>query len=264
MVTGRVLLLALALPWLLACETADVQAPSPSPDQSSTPEPSPVASLAAAAPSPPTMRLAVLNGATPIQNGPGAYRYTVQIPQLEGAVLHAQTIDALIYATLKRDLDDFLATAQTAPTLTELTCMGGAVRLTPKLAVLRVDCATSAAGASHPTVVMHTFNCDLLTARVLRLQDLFGAGSGYLEVLSNAAHMQFPAEATADADRSVADSTAPVVDNFRAFLLNRGALVVLFPGIRVAPGATAQPEVTVPYESLQRYFAAGIADLITG
>jgi hypothetical protein len=208
------------------------------------------------------VRIDLESGASPSQSGPGAYRYSVQIPQLVGVATHGQTLDALIRGTLQRDLDTFLSAAQDAQSPTDLTCTSSTIRVTTKLAVLRVDCTSSQAAVARPTTVTHTFNCDLLGSRILRLQDLFSAGSGYLDVLSQSARAGFPAQATPAADQSILDGTAPVADNFKAFLLDQASLVVVFPDFQVAPSAAAAPQVAVPYDDLRRYFATGIANLL--
>lgn len=263
---GRALLAVLVLQGLLACSATDVP-PAPAADRTAPPPstaPSPVASVVPVSPSPPTVRIDTENGASPSQSGPGAYRYSVQIPQLVGVATHSQTLDTLIRGTLQRDVDAFRAAAQDAQSPTDLTCASRTIRVTTKLAVLRVDCTSSRAGVARPTAVTHTFNCDLVDTRILTLQDLFSAGSAYLAVLSEAARARFPAQATPAADRSIVDGTAPVADNFKAFLLDQASLVIIFPDFQVAPDSAAAPQVTVSYDDLQRYFATGIANLLAG
>jgi hypothetical protein len=260
---ARGLLAVLVLQGTLACAATDVS-PAPATAPPASPEPSPVASVVPVSPSPPTVRVDMDNGASSSQSGPGAYRYSVQIPQLVGVAEHGETLDMLIRGALQRDVDSFLSAAKDAQSPTDLTCASRTIRVTTKLAVLRVDCTSSQAGVARPTTVTHTFNCDLVGTRILRLQDLFSEGSAYLDVLSEAARARFPAQATPAADRSIVDGTAPVADNFRAFLLDRASLVIVFPDFQVAPGAAAAPQVAVSYDDLQRYFATGIANLLAG
>jgi hypothetical protein len=261
---GRGLLAVLVLPGLLACAATDVP-PAPQTDHaapSASAAPSPVASVVPASPSPPTVRVDTQSGASPSQSGPGAYRYSVQIPQLVGVATHEQTLDTLIRGAVQRDLDTFLMAAQDTQSPMDLTCTSRTIRITAKLAVLRVDCTSSQTGVARSTTVTHTFNCDLAGTRILTLQDLFSAGSAYLDVLSAAARARFPARATPAADRSIVDGTAPVADNFKAFLLDQAALVIVFPDFQVAPDSAAAPQVAVSYDDLQRYFATGIANLL--
>jgi hypothetical protein len=265
---GRILLAVVVVLGLPGCAATDVSAPTAAQTASAGPtasaEPSPTASVGAVAPSPPTVRVDTENGTSAAQTGPGAYRYSVQIPQLVGLEPHGQALDSRIRGTLQRDVDAFLAAAQDAQTPTDLTCTSRTIRVTVKLAVFRVDCTSSLAGVARPSTVTHTFNCDLAATRILTLQDLFSAGSAYLDVLSTAARSQFPPQATPAADRTVADGTAPVPANFRAFLLDQAALIVVFPDFVVAPGAGAAPQVSVSYDDIQRYFAPGIVSLLTG
>jgi len=259
---GRMVLAVLAVAGLAACGTADL--PPQVLDQPPPTSAGAAPSLVAAQPSPPTIRVDVERGASAGQSGPGAYRYDVEVPQLVGVPLHGDALDAMIHGVLQRDLGAFLSAAQDAQAPTDLTCTSHTVRVTSKLAVLRVDCTSSQAGVARPTTVTHTFNCDLARARILTLQDVFGRGSTYLDVLTTAARSQFPTDATPTADQTVAQGTAPVADNFKAFLLDRTALVVVFAGFQVAPGSAAAPQVSISYEDLQRYLAPGISDLLTG
>jgi len=259
---GRGLLAVLVLTGLAACAATDVSAPIDRP--SPTLVPSPVASVATVPATPPALRVDTLTGSSDAQAGAGAYRYSVQVPQLVGLAPHGPALDGVIRGALQRDLDDFLATAQDAPAPTVLTCTSRTIRLTAKLAVLRVDCTSSQAGVARPTTIVHTFNCDLAGARILTLQDLFSSGSAYLDLLSTAARSQFPAQATPAADRTVAQATAPVADNFKAFLLDQAGLTIVFPDFQVAPGTAAAPLVSVSYDDMRRFLAPGITDLLTG
>ncbi|HYW27697.1 MAG TPA: DUF3298 domain-containing protein [Terriglobales bacterium] len=260
---GRILLAFLVPLGIQACAATDVPPPAANRATPST-APSPVASVVALPPSPPAVHVDVESGASPAQSGPGAYRYRVEVPQLVGLEPHGPALDSQIRGTLQRDVDAFLGAAQDAQTPTDLTCTNRTVRVTARLAVFRVDCTSSQAGVARPSSITHTFNCDLAGTRILTLQDLFSAGSAYLDVLSAAARSQFPAEAAAAAGRTVADGTAPAAANFRAFLLDQSGLVIVFPDFRVAPGTTATPQVSVPYDDLRRYFATGIAGLLAG
>jgi hypothetical protein len=261
---GRSLLAVLVLALLQACVATDVSAPADQPSPATpSPVPSPVASVVAVAPTPPAVRVDTLTGASPSQAGAGAYRYSVQVPQLVGLEPHGPALDARLRGVLQRDLDDFLSAAQDAQAPTDLTCTSQTIRVTVKLAVLRVDCTSSQAGVARPTTVIHVFNCDLAGSRILTLQDLFSAGSAYLDVLSTMSRSQFPVQATPAADRTVAEATAPVADNFKAFALDRSGLDIFFPDFQVAPSTAAAPQVTVSYGDLQRYFAPGIADLVS-
>jgi hypothetical protein len=259
---GALLLAALASAGVLACESAGPAAdegggPSPSPSIASPGPPSPSPSAA-----PPTARIASLAGSSQNGTGPGAYRYQVEYPQLDGLGSRAQGLDVLIQTAMQRAVDDFVdlarAGAAAPDARSELDCRGRAVRLTGRLAVLRVDCTEADAGAGGPRDSTYTFNCDLAGARLLALQDLFRAGSAYLSAISDEARRQLGRLGAGD-DRSLKDATAPVVASFRSFLLLPAALVIVFPAYR-PPGA-GRPEVSMPYATLERYLAPGVQDL---
>ena len=261
-VVTRSLLTAAALGGLVACETTAV--PSSRPGQAGQPAPSPIASAAAVSASPPSVRLQTWSDASAAQTGPGAYRYRVEVPQLEGLALRSDVVDARIRGILQRQVSDFLAAAAAAPSASVLTCTSRTVRVTAKLVVLRVDCSSTQGGAARPNVWTQTFNCDLTAARILALQDLFRVGYAYLDVLSAAARAQVPAQATSVADRSLAAATAPVVNNFRAFLLDTEGLVIVLADVRADPRTADAAQVSIPYEQLERYLARGVTDLLTG
>jgi len=253
-------------PFVLAgCEATNVQqAPAPALDQPAPPSPTP-AVTAGTRPSPPAVQMEVLAGASSAPSGPGAYRYRVEVPRLDGSAVHLGAVDVAIRGTLQRQVDEFVAQARAtaaARAPSDLECASRAVRLTARLAVLRVDCTEQLAGAPRPDLVTHTFNCDLVGGRILALEDLFSGGSTYLDVLSGAARAQLRARLPPGDDRTLDDGTAPVASNFKVFLLDRPALVIVLPG-RYRPADTSgPPEVPVAYADLQRYLARGVADLI--
>jgi len=264
---GRILILAAAVA-LAGCEATDVQPISPVTELPTASLPSPTASASPAAvrsPSPPTVRMDTLSGISAATAGPGSYHYKVEVPQLEGPGTHAASIDNVIRANLQRVVDDFVAEARDAsagPATSELACLGKTVRLTPSLAVLRVDCSERMAGVDQVDALTHSFNCDLSGGRVLTLQELFSSGSAYLDVLSAAARTLLRNRLPAGDDRTLDDGTAPVADNFRAFLLERQGMIVVLPGRYRPAGTTAALEVTVPYTDLEHYLARSVSDLV--
>lgn len=213
---------------------------------------------------PASVRVAVLTSSSPSTSGPGAFRYHVEYPQLEGDTAQLRALNSVMEGTIQRDLAAFQDTARTGPSgadVSQLTCKSATERVGLKLAVLRVDCSEFQAGAAHPSTSTHTFNCDLSRGRVLRLQDLFTQGAQYLTVLSEASRQQLRAKLESQDDRTLADGTAPVVDNFKDFLLKKDALVIVFAKYQVASPSAGQPEVEVSYGDLERYFAPGIKEL---
>lgn len=213
---------------------------------------------------PPSVQVAVYTGSSSTLNGPGAHRYSVEYPQLEGDVGKVRRIDATIQSTIQRDMTAFMEASRgpAGTGLSELDCKSRTVRAGVRLAVLRVDCAEHHPGVANTS--SHTFNCDLRSGRVLALQDLFTQGSQYLNVLSEAAGQQLRSQLPPDDQRAVADVTAPIVDNFKNFLLQEDALVIFFAKLRAPPGAAGPPEVDISYRDLERYFAPGIKQLVAG
>src|SRR5260370_42548217 len=119
-VAERPLLAAAALAGLVACETAAVA--SPAPGQAAQPAPSAAASASAVSASPPTVDVKTWSDASAALSGPGAYRYRVEVPQLEGLARYGDVIDSRIRAALQSQVDDFRAVAGAAPAPSVLTC----------------------------------------------------------------------------------------------------------------------------------------------
>jgi len=211
------------------------------------------------------VRTEVLAGSSPDGNGAGAYRYRVEYPQLDGNPGLVRGVDSVIEGRIRRDVAEFLDAARTGPLGAEpsdLECMSRTDRATARLAVLRVDCTEKQAGAAGPNAPNHTFNCDLIRGRVLTLQDLFTQGSEYLTVLSEAARQQLRAKLVSGDDKTLSEGTSPAVANFKDFLLEKDALVVVFAKYQGAVGADGQPEVDISYGDLERYFASGVKELV--
>lgn len=214
---------------------------------------------------PPSVQVAVFTGSSSNLSGPGAYRYRVEYPQLAGNVGKVRGIDVTIQSTIQRNITAFMDAATRGPAatgLSELDCKSRTVRASVSLAVLRVDCAEHHPGVANTSI--HTFNCDLGRGRVLALQDLFTQGSQYLNVLSEAAGQQLRSQLRPDDQRALADVTAPIVDNFKNFLLEEDALVIVFAKLQAPPDTAGQPEVAISYRDLERYFAPGIKQLVAG
>src|SRR5262249_19030083 len=111
-VTARPLLVAaLLVASLSACQSRDAAAPAPA-------QTAQTASLASPSPTPapaaPTVRLDALAGASQDASTPGAYRYRVQIPQLDGLPPRSQPIDTLIKSRLQMRVDAFVDLARQA------------------------------------------------------------------------------------------------------------------------------------------------------
>lgn len=264
---GKVVLaLALAVDlvlWLAGCNVSGERAVSKQATRSATEGKPAIEPLPSA--TPPSVQVAVSTGSSSNLNGPGAYRYRVEYPQLEGDVGKLRAINATIQSTIQRDITAFMGAASSGPAatgLSELDCKSRTVRAGVSLAVLRVDCAENHPGVANTS--SHTFNCDLRRGRVLALQDLFTQGSQYLNVLSEAAGQQLRSQLPPDDQRALADVTAPIVDNFKNFLLQEDALVIVFAKLRAPPGAAGPPEVDISYRDLERYFAPGIKQLVAG
>jgi hypothetical protein len=265
---GRLLLSALVPAVLVACDVPSAAPPvAGAPTLTAAPVASPTPAGAVSPPTPPTVLLEVMSGASAAPAGPGAYRFHVEVPQVAGRAASLLAVDAAIRGTLVRQVNDFLDAARdgpAGPTPSDLTCTNRSLRITTRLAVLRVDCTEYQTGAAHPSTVTHAFNCDLSSGRVLRLQDVFSPGAAYLGLLSTAAQDQLRGRLGQVDEQTLLEGTGPVVENFKVFLLDRGALVIVFARYQVRPGPAGEPEVSIPLATLQHYLARGIPELTAG
>ena len=262
MARRAVVVIVALLPMVLAACGVTAPAMTSQPEATGTQPASP--SAAALNPTSTRVRTEVLAGASPDGNGAGAYRYRVEYPQLDGNPGLVRAVDSVIEGRIRRDVAEFLDAARSGPLAgpSDLECMSRTDRATARLAVLRVDCTEQQAGAARPDAPSHTFNCDLIRGRVLTLQDLFTQGSEYLTVLSEAARQQLHAKLVSGDDKALSEGTSPAVANFKDFLLEKDALVVVFAKYQGAVGADGQPEVDISYGDLERYFASGVKELV--
>ncbi len=263
MAPRAVVVVVALLPMALAACGVTAPAVTSQPEATGTQPASP--SAAALNPTSTRVRTEVLVGSSPDGNGAGAYRYRVEYPQLDGNPGLVRGVDSVIEGRIRRDVAEFLDAARTGPLgarPSDLECMSRTDRATARLAVLRVDCTEEQAGAARPNAPNHTFNCDLIRGRVLTLQDLFTQGSEYLTVLSEAARQQLRAKLVSGDDKTLSEGTSPAVANFKDFLLEKDALVVVFAKYQGAVGADGQPEVDISYGDLERYFASGVKELV--
>jgi hypothetical protein len=248
---------ALALT-LAACGHSNAAAPPRTTTSSTTTTTTPVASV----------KVEKLTGGT---TTPYVYDYTVEYPQLEG--LPDQGMQRTINADLTRAaselVGDFVAGATNGPQASStsststsdpsqqssLKATEETTLLDPRLASFRVQAISYFAGAAHPSTVDHTFSYDLSSGKRLSLLDLFRAGSGYLEWLSNESRRQLAASKDFSPDMA-RDGTTPTEEHFATFSLLPTALEIVFGEYQVGPYAIGIQRASFPYAQLRPLLAS--------
>lgn len=108
-------------------------------------------------------------------------------------------------------------------------------------------------GGAHPNKYNKTFNYSGVTGKQLALGDLFKPGSNYLTTLSKIAKADLlnQMKDNPNVGTMVNTGTTPKEENYKNFVLNSKALIVIFDPATVAPNVEGSKEVAVPFKDLQ-------------
>ena len=113
-------------------------------------------------------------------------------------------------------------------------------------------------GAAHPSATVSTFNFNVRTGRPIRLASLFQPGSDWLSVLSEESRALLPASiGPITLPGEIGAGTSPETSNFSAWALTPWGLSVAFQEYQVAPYASGQPTILIPFGALRSVVAAG-------
>jgi hypothetical protein len=114
-------------------------------------------------------------------------------------------------------------------------------------------------GAAHPFFVVDTYVYDLQQKKILKLSDVFKAGSDYLSVLSKLSREDLYLQVEeGDTDNPpdtnfIFSGTEPNEENFRSFAFLCEGLALYFGEYQVAPYAAGVQHVVIPYSKLKPY-----------
>jgi len=184
------------------------------------------------------------------------YTITAQIPSLEGAgdprVANINTLlNQIVHDEINRFKTDVLASASNPPIAAgssfdmQYTVLGQRGDIWS----FKFDISYYADGAAHPGHSSRTLNFDLQNIRVLTLNELFLAGSSYLQTVSDYCKTQLSArDISFDMFSGGADALA---GNYQGWNLTNDGLMITFDEYQVAPYAAGPQIVTVPYSELQ-------------
>lgn len=111
---------------------------------------------------------------------------------------------------------------------------------------------------AHPNTYYRTFTFDRETGENIHLDELFAAGTPYLERLSERARADLPRIMARIADISpeevdranIESGTVPIADAFQNFAIEGSTLRLIFPPYQVGPYAYGSIEVPIPLSDL--------------
>ena len=110
-------------------------------------------------------------------------------------------------------------------------------------------------GAAHGYHYPVTLNFDLKAGRELRLARLFKPGSDYLRGIAKLCAEDLVRQREAGhihgGGYSRPEDLKPTADNFKSWVVTPGGLVFIFEEYRVAPYASGEPKVLVPFDGLK-------------
>lgn len=186
----------------------------------------------------------------------GAYPVVVGLPTDDQEVLNTH-IKQLVEETMA----DFRRTAGAVPAAklqgktSTLTIGYERATLSEDLVSFALTIESSIAGSANPNVYVRTFNYDLKTRQPILIGDELGSDEG-LQTLSEKAReiLTDAAKTRGTYDDSVAAliaaGTEPQPENFSAFLMESGSLILLFSPYQVAPGSEGTQRISIPMNSL--------------
>lgn len=187
----------------------------------------------------------------------GSYPVIVGLPEADQEMLNAH-IKQLVEDTVA----DFRRTATAIPAAklqgkTSTLAVGyERATLSEDLVSFALNIKSSIAGSANPNLYVRTFNYDLKTEQPILVGDELGTDAG-LQKLSEKAReiLTDAAKARGTYDESVAAliaaGTEPQPENFSAFLMESGSLILLFGPYQVAPGSEGTQRISIPMTTLR-------------
>ena len=184
------------------------------------------------------------------------YTINAQIPFLQGSDdPRVQDFNSLLKLIAQSEIDSFrgntLAYA-TNPPMTGGSFLGVEYALVGQrgeIWSIKYDISFYSDGAAHPGHYSITLTYDLANGREILLDELFAAGSNYLQVISDYCKSEL---ATRDiAFDGFSSGAEPLPENYTRWNLSADGLIITFDEYQVAPYAAGPQVVTIPFSALQ-------------
>jgi len=182
------------------------------------------------------------------------YTISAEIPFLEGSdEARIQLFNQLVDGLIRGDIDSFrkivLQDAPNPPAALGSSYDMHYALLSPPSDImsLKFEINSYFEGAAHPGSYSLTINFDLAAGQELRLEQLFVAGSNYLEVVATYCKTQLILRNIAYFE-SGAD---PIPGNYRNWNITADGLLISFDPYQVAAYAAGPQIVLIPYSELQ-------------
>lgn len=106
-------------------------------------------------------------------------------------------------------------------------------------------------GGAHPNTDIVTQTYDLNTGKEISLSDVFKPGSNYLNVVSPIAIDQLKAKIENTDLGWIKKGSAPVAENYGAFVLTEKEILFFFQNYQVAPYSEGPQEIKIPYTQIK-------------
>lgn len=234
---------------LLACSTLTAPA-APTEQPSASPTLTPVPPMA--------LSQTLTISSSPFEEIVDTPPYTInaQIPFLQGSDdPRVQDFNSLLKLIAQSEIDAFrentLAYA-TNPPMTGGSFLGVEYSLVSQrgeIWSIKYDISFYSDGAAHPGHYSITLTYDLTNGREILLDELFAAGSNYLQVISDYCKSEL---ATRDiAFEGFSSGAEPLPENYTRWNLSTDGLIITFDEYQVAPYAAGPQVVTIPFSALQ-------------
>ena len=110
-------------------------------------------------------------------------------------------------------------------------------------------------GSAHGSYYMVSYNYDLKTGNLIQLKDLFKDKVNYLKILSDYTTTALKAKGMVSKKDGgwLEDGTAPKIENFSSWNINKNSLIIHFQNYQVASYADGPQEVIIPLSKLKEY-----------
>jgi hypothetical protein len=215
-------------------------------------QPSEAAATAASTPAPAPVITQVTTSASGQKPD---YTITLLQPKIADDAKFNAAVQAIIDPAVndfKKSVQDIGTTDNGAPGTSSSLDMSYDVFMTRKgLVSIRFIATEYISGAAHPFSVVITLNYDPATGKVLKLGDLFKPNSKYLDAIAKICIDQLKRENLL----TFPDGAAPTADNYQAWSLDRGGLLITFNEDQVGPHAQGESVVFIPYSQLDMFQA---------
>jgi len=190
-----------------------------------------------------------------------AYTIVLETVKMEGDSSYAEPFNTLVQALIDAEQQTFLDGIadieewRVANMPDVRSTLDNAVTIAyndHSLVSLHFEFYTYTAGAAHPFSYSKTITYDLNTRQAVGLDQVFTAGSDWLNTVSTLCINDLTAKGVYE----FPEGASPTPDNYSRWVITPGGLVIYFDPYQVAAYAAGPQQVTIPYTALAEYIAS--------